>query len=405
MNSKLNLNILLLGESGVGKTTFINALANYLSYKNFYDGTEQPICVLPESLNLFDHDTYEVENVKLGSTSIQDTIESKNKLDQALKCHNFSINDFELNMINTPDIDDDWDEKNVKSLLEFISDYQEINAICVLIKPNNTQVDLIFKNCLLQLLSHLNKSAVDNILFLFTNADTPGNSATILISELSRVRVNTPDIDIKHNKQTIYCVNYEPFTYAVAAASPNNMELTKDVKVDQAIKWKRSYAECKRLLDYITTLSKLIVEGTKKQETPQNDQIKHGDKQKDITLLLLGESGVGKSTFINAFVNYINYETMDEARDGQLKCLLNEKFSLMDPDTYELKTIVLQATNSNKTSNSPKCYKYSTDKVKLDIIDTPDIDETDDVDKSHTNMRNKSGAKRVVNRCIKVTMG
>ncbi|CAG2164727.1 unnamed protein product [Oppiella nova] len=235
------------------------------------------------------------------------------------------------------------DQRNLKNLLDFISNYSDINAICLLLKPNNTRVDVIFKSCLLQLFSHLNKSAADNILFLYTNTHTPGNSATILISELNRVRNDNPDINIKHNKQIIYCINYKPFTYAVAASSPNNIELSTDLKNDQDIKWKRSNVECKRLLDYICGLSTLVVNmappigNERKQDTQRN----LGDKQNEITLLMVSESGVEKSTFINAYVNYMTYDTMDEARDGKIKCLLNEKFTLMDQDTYELKTIGL----------------------------------------------------------------
>ncbi|CAG2170222.1 unnamed protein product [Oppiella nova] len=342
MSNKKKLTILLLGESGVGTTTFINSLANYLSFKDFYAGSEKPICIVPENLSSFDPDTYEVKNVKLGISGYTELDARKTQPDYP-KCYKFSINDIELNIIDTPNIGDtddvEQDKRNMKNLLDFISNYSDISAICVLLKPNNTRVDLIFKNSLLKLLSHLNKSAADNILFLYSNTQTPGNSVTILISELNRVRDDNPDINIKHNKQIIYCINYEPFTYAVAAASPNNMELSTDLKTDQDIKWK-------------------------------------------------SESGVEKSTFINAFVNYMTYDTMDEARNGHIKCLLNEKFSLMDQDTYELKTIVLQDTYAKDPSDCPKCYQYSTDKYDINIIDTPDIKDTDDVDKSQTNMKN-----------------
>jgi GTPase SAR1 family protein len=37
----------------------------------------------------------------------------------------------------------------------------------------------------------------------------------------------------------------------------------------------------------------------------------------DINILLLGPTGVGKTTFINAFANYLVYNSLDEAIEGQ----------------------------------------------------------------------------------------
>ncbi|KAN0035754.1 hypothetical protein ACTA71_005042 [Dictyostelium dimigraforme] len=41
-----------------------------------------------------------------------------------------------------------------------------------------------------------------------------------------------------------------------------------------------------------------------------------------MTLLLLGETGVGKSTFINSFVNYALYNSLEEAKDNNLQILI-----------------------------------------------------------------------------------
>ncbi|CAG2165373.1 unnamed protein product [Oppiella nova] len=242
MSSKRVITILLVGEPGIDKFVFINAFANYITFKDFYEGSEQPICIFPIDISIVDAETYEVKNIKLGNSD--NMVTGNTNEPTTPKCYSFSTNDIQLNIIDTPGIVDingedsvNTNNTNIRNLLDFISNYREINAICVLLKPSDTRVDVIFKYCLSQLLSHLNRSAADNILFLFADTYKPGNSASILISELSHFRENTPHIDIKQSKQIIYCINYDPFRYSVASSSPNNMDLDKNIKADQDINW------------------------------------------------------------------------------------------------------------------------------------------------------------------------
>lgn len=49
-----------------------------------------------------------------------------------------------------------------------------------------------------------------------------------------------------------------------------------------------------------------------------------------MNILVLGETGVGKSTFINGLVNYLKYGSMDDAMGGGVEILIKSTFTLTD---------------------------------------------------------------------------
>ncbi|CAF2997966.1 unnamed protein product [Rotaria sp. Silwood2] len=61
------VNILLLGESSVGKSTFINAFANYLYFQNL-DETQygKPIVIIPVSFIMTINDNFDEQIIKFG---------------------------------------------------------------------------------------------------------------------------------------------------------------------------------------------------------------------------------------------------------------------------------------------------------------------------------------------------
>ncbi|CAG2114696.1 unnamed protein product [Medioppia subpectinata] len=168
---KNEITIVLLGESGVGKSTFINAFVNYLSFASLDAANDQPICLIP---------------------------------------------------------------------------------------PNEARLDVLFKYCLFQLFTQLNKSAANNILFLFTNSRStdymPGDSGLALLSILDQIRESPPNVDIPYNRDTVYCFDSESFRYLVASVPPNNIQFEPRLKSTYIESWDRSVNECQRLLNHIIQL-------------------------------------------------------------------------------------------------------------------------------------------------------
>ena len=54
------------------------------------------------------------------------------------------------------------------------------------------------------------------------------------------------------------------------------------------------------------------------------------DPAEEINILLLGQTGVGKSTFINGLVNYLCHDKLDEAVYHPLQSCISSSFSFTE---------------------------------------------------------------------------
>jgi GTPase SAR1 family protein len=259
------LNILLLGETGVGKSTFINALCNYLSFDSFEsarDGELQPLIYSEfqfrgKSITCGKRDDDEgASNRKPGSSCTQ-------------RCRAYTFTqegeNQKIRLIDTPGIADTngitSDEQNMKDILSCLSEYEVLHAICILLKPNEVRLTPVLKYCIVQLLAHLHKDATSNIVFCFTNSSPSMFEAGGTLNLLQHVLSESPQTAaIKLDEETMYYFDSEGFRYL--ACEKRGLEFkTTQTNVFKS-SWEHSSDEASRLIKHIASLEPHDVKST-----------------------------------------------------------------------------------------------------------------------------------------------
>ena len=269
IESKNDINILLLGAAGVGKTTFINSLANYL----IHDSLESAIkghfqVVIPAWFTFMDNATFEEKTIIIGTP---DDHEKKGGVGQSCTrtCRSFvfSINGRKLRLIDAPGIGDTegllQDEKNFDDILAYINRFKYLHGICILLKPNEERLSILFRFCVKELLRHLHVDAGKNLMFVFTNARSTfyqlGSSAPLL-RNLLRTLPNYPAVEVPFSLENCFLFDNEAFRFL--ALCKNGVQFPPEEKQQYAKSWTHTTKEFGRLIERILQCNKHVVRDT-----------------------------------------------------------------------------------------------------------------------------------------------
>ncbi|CAF4030202.1 unnamed protein product [Rotaria sp. Silwood1] len=264
-----DLNIVLLGQTGVGKTTFINSFANYLVHNSLDDGIKGELqAPIPASFFYMDKDTFEDKEINIGTPheSEQTTVVGES-CTRECRSFLFRINNRDLRLIDTPGIGDTQgvlqDEKNFANILAFISQYEHLNGICVLLKPNEDRLTILFRFCLKELLRHLHVQARENIMFVFTNARStsfqPARAAPMLRTLLESLK-NVSNAVVPFSRENTFCLDNEGFRFL--ALCKNGIHVSSEDTQDYSRSWKHTMEEFQRLLSRIAQCDKHVTRDT-----------------------------------------------------------------------------------------------------------------------------------------------
>ena len=146
--------MLLIGETGSGKTSFLNLICNYahlqkLGHHFNKDGFEK--------LRQFNDSELEKGSKTSGTKS-------------------YGVDELGLWVIDTPGLGDfESDEKNLKKILSCIEVEEYINCVCIVINGCQTRITANMKYVLTEIASILPLPVLDQIFFVFTNTANPSD--------------------------------------------------------------------------------------------------------------------------------------------------------------------------------------------------------------------------------------
>uniref|UniRef100_A0A183BVW6 G domain-containing protein n=1 Tax=Globodera pallida TaxID=36090 RepID=A0A183BVW6_GLOPA len=266
LKSKGILTILLLGETGVGKSTLINAIVNYLKHPTFDEAiqAEEIESVIPARFctEEYDADGKLVQTeVFIGKKSKDECLEpgkSQTKWPNAYITP--SKVGYKIRLIDAPGILDTGgikeDNLNLHKTLSFISTLPELHAICILLRPNSTRTGPAFKYCINGLLTYLHKNAAKNIFFMFTNARGSnykmGKTRELLQGILNPIEA-AHNVSIPLHRDRIYCLDNEAFEHLCLIKKADVLYSDENM-ADFSKSWTRAEQELQRMLKNVSEL-------------------------------------------------------------------------------------------------------------------------------------------------------
>ncbi|QPC71916.1 hypothetical protein HYE68_002668 [Fusarium pseudograminearum] len=256
-------NILVLGETGVGKSTFINAFYNFLKFHSFSEAKThskrkleyvipcQFSVTIPSRSGSLD---YETEVIRVGSRDDERDGTGGDSATQKTSVYTMKYRNTTYRLFDTPGIGDtrgpEQDKENLRGIMDRLRDYEELHGVLILLKTNETRMTATFQFCFEELLSNIQRDAVPNIAFGFTHTmDSnyrPGDCFPILKRKLQ----DHTNVDFVLDRQTAYSFDAESFRYL--AALYRGIEGDDERKCRQS--WDKSRAEALRFLEHVDKL-------------------------------------------------------------------------------------------------------------------------------------------------------
>ena len=261
-------------------SALINSISNFLLFKTLQDALEAdvPSFLIPSQFTAwYENADKEQESILVNTQEIHE-IDDNNEQFRSQgssrtlnpRVYSFTCKDIELNIIDVPGLADaggvNQDKISRKVILQEVNRFTEIHGICIVAHAATNRLTIEFKYALDEILSSLNKSAINNIMFIVTNCAgyefTSGlviEPLMLYIEQLNKSRGLSLDF-----RSNVFCVDNDVFRFLVAWNQSEKFREAHQNKITPYEKnWERSRKAVFSLLKRIYVIDIYGVEDTK----------------------------------------------------------------------------------------------------------------------------------------------
>ncbi|ESU42855.1 Putative nucleoside triphosphate hydrolase superfamily, P-loop domain protein [Giardia duodenalis] len=247
------LSILLIGESGVGKSTLINMFA---LCSRFSELREIPLENMSWPTPV--HFAFDGVNVSTKGAGTKISGGSDTQVSQDYRFdYTLDGSPISVCVIDTPGMGDtrglEKDAENMRNIIKHLSQHRALHGVCFLLKPNDSRFTVFLKYCIEELLKHFHKNILDNVVIGFTHTRgtlyRPGDTLPSLKSYFSSNGINLP-----LERETLYCFDSE-IVRLITLCSQNAGLITSEMCSVSAESWHKTREELARMFEYIGKLT------------------------------------------------------------------------------------------------------------------------------------------------------
>uniref|UniRef100_A0AC34F7K2 G domain-containing protein n=1 Tax=Panagrolaimus sp. ES5 TaxID=591445 RepID=A0AC34F7K2_9BILA len=259
-------NILLLGESAVGKSAFINAFANYLTYKDFDEALKanETVCVIPSRYGVtfadFERKSFFYFGMNRADIENENISEQSSSATKKPRIYSFYKENIKFNFIDVPGSGSTYgifqDIENKKYIISVLKSFTKIHGIFILMKPNESRLTPNVKYNLNEIFMLFDCNGVPNIMFIFTYSRSfyyrPASTFEILKVYFEELEEKQNGILIELNRENVFCIDNEAYAFQCGW---NKSEEYRNESTDSfnsyKTSWNHSKSEVLKILERI----------------------------------------------------------------------------------------------------------------------------------------------------------